>query len=63
MADITVDQDLADTTEAAVDTSGLDDVASQAVGLYAAIQEAAIGFEIATAGAKLARDKGKAVTG
>ena len=60
---IDIDQTVADTTETAVDTSGLNDVASKAVGLYSAIQEAAIGFEIATAGEKLNRDKGKAVTG
>ena len=60
---IDIDQIIADTTESAVDSSALDNVASQAIGLYAAIQEAAIGFEIATAGEKLSRDKGKAVTG
>ncbi|WP_342078589.1 hypothetical protein [Yoonia sp. SS1-5] len=46
-----------------IDEKGLDDTAGQANELFNAVRKAAINYEKKTAGAKLARDKGKAITG
>ncbi len=46
-----------------VDSTNLNNVAEQAKQLYAEIQQLALDFERDTAGAKLGRDKAKAVQG
>ena len=65
MADVTTSSknNGPDLNSKTLDKGPLKEAAADAVNLYGQVQKAAIAFEFATAGAKLAKDKAKSISG